>query len=74
MRDLREYARKTNIRLVAGTILLVFVVGLGLIYAFYGPGGALTGLVCILGTIVPIGLIAGLLWVMDKAVERYNRD
>lgn len=74
MRDLREYARKTNLRLVAGTIALVFVVGLGLIYIFYGPGGALTGLACILGTIVPIALIALLLWGMEKAAERYNRD
>ena len=31
-RDLRRYSQQTNVRLVAGGILVIFVVGLGLIY------------------------------------------
>jgi hypothetical protein len=31
-RDLRDYPRKTNVRLAVGALLLLFVVGLGLIY------------------------------------------
>ena len=36
MRDLREYAKRTNIRLALGAFILVFVVGVALIWAFYG--------------------------------------
>lgn len=74
MRDLRRYARQTNARLVAGALLLVFVVGLGLIYAFYGPGGALTGFLCLLAAVVPILLIAGILWAMERFVRNANED
>ena len=74
MRDLRRYARKTNASLLAGIITLVFVVGLGLIYVFYGPGGAITGFVCLLAVFVPVLLIVGLLWAMDRFVARVNRD
>ena len=37
-RDLRKYGRQTNIRLVAGALLLLFVIGDGLIYLIYGSG------------------------------------
>jgi hypothetical protein len=74
MRDLRRYARQTNARLLAGSFLLVFVVGLGLSYVFYGPGGALTGLACLLAAMLPVALIAGALWAMDRFVRRMNED
>ena len=48
-RDLRQYARQTNFRLIVGFILLLFIVGDGLIYLFYGQGAALMGLICLLG-------------------------
>jgi hypothetical protein len=34
-RDLRKYIRQTNVRLVVGALVLLFVVGDGLIYLFY---------------------------------------
>jgi multisubunit Na+/H+ antiporter MnhB subunit len=74
MRDLRRYARQTNLRLVAGIVILVFTLGLGLIYAFYGPGGALTGLVCLAGAFVPVLLVWASLWAIDRFVRRVNRD
>ncbi|HUF37555.1 MAG TPA: hypothetical protein VMN57_03440 [Anaerolineales bacterium] len=74
MRDLRRYARETDLRLVAGLIFLVFFVGLGLIYIFYGPGGAVTGLVCLLSAFVPFLLITATLWALDRFVRHANRD
>jgi len=74
MRDLREYARKTNIRLIFGFVFLLFLVGDGLIYLFYGGGAALTGLICILGGFVPILLIIGLFSVMDLVIKKANEE
>ena len=73
-RDLREFAKKTNIRLIGGFLLLLFLVGDGLIFLFYGPGAAVTGLLCIVGGLFPVALIASLLYIMDKIVERANED
>ncbi len=39
-RDLRKYASQTNFRLVVGGLLLLFIIGDGLIYYFYGKGAA----------------------------------
>jgi len=53
-RDLRKYARQTNVRLAVGAILVLFVVGDGLIYLFYGGGAALMGILCLLGGMIPV--------------------
>ena len=74
MRDLRKFARQTNFRLLLGGALLVFVVGLGLIYVFYGAGGALTGLACLLAALVPVGLTILALWLIELVVKRANED
>ncbi len=69
-RDLRHYARQTNLRLLIGFILVLFIIGDGLIYLFYGRGAALMGLVCLLGAVVPVGLIMLSLWIIDWVVKR----
>jgi hypothetical protein len=69
-RDLRSYARQTNIRLAIGALGLLFIVGLGLIYFIYGAGAAFTGLLCLLGGLVPIALIFLSLYVVDWFVRR----
>lgn len=74
MRDLRHYARQTNFRLIAGFIMVLFIVGDGLIYLFYGRGAALMGLVCILGGIAPVVLIIAALWLIDWVAKRNNKD
>lgn len=74
MRDLRKFARQTNIRLVTGGILLVFTVGLGLIALFLGPRSALLGLVCLLAAFVPILLVVLSLWIIEKIVAKANQD
>ncbi len=69
-RDLREYARQTNVRLAAAAFVLLFGVGIGLIYIIYGPGAAGVGFLCLLGGLVPIALILLALFGMDWIVKR----
>lgn len=73
-RDLRKYMKDTNVRLIAGALIGLFVVGDGLIWLIYGPGAALMGLLCMLGAFIPIGLILLLLNLSDWIVKRANRD
>ena len=73
-RDLRDYARQTNVRLVVGAMLVLFLVGDGLIYWIYGPYAAMMGVLCLLGGLAPVVLIALLLWIVDLVVKRANRD
>ena len=73
-RDLRDYARQTNARLVAGALLVLFIIGDGLIYLIYGPAAAVTGLLCLMGGLLPLVLIAAAFWLMDWVVQRANRE
>lgn len=73
-RDLRDYARQTNVRLVVGGILLLFLVGDGLIYFIYGPAAAVSGLLCIGVGLFPVILILVVFLIMDWVVKRANRD
>ncbi len=73
-RDLRKYASQTNLRLIVGALFLLFVVGLGLIAWLYGPGAALTGFLCLLGALVPIGLIYLFMFGLDVIVKKANKD
>jgi TM2 domain-containing membrane protein YozV len=73
-RDLRQYARQTNSRLIVGFILLLFIVGDGLIYLFYGRGAAIMGLICLLGGIAPIVLILTALWIIDWVGKQNNQE
>ena len=71
MRDLRKYSQQTNRRLILGGILLLFIVGDGLIFIFYGREAALTGLTCLLFGVAPLLLIwislEVIAWVARKA-------
>ena len=69
-RDLRPYARQTNVRLAAGALALLFVVGLALIYFIYGAGAAAAGLLCLLGSLVPAALILIAIYGIDWIVQR----
>ena len=73
-RDLRKYMRDTNVRLIVGALLLLFIIGDGLIWLIYGPGAAVMGLLCILAALVPVVLILLLLGLSDWIVKRANRD
>ena len=73
-RDVRSYMKDTNVRLIAGALLLLFIVGDGLIWLVYGFGAAMVGLLCMLGAFIPIGLIFLLLNLSDWIVKRAGRD
>ena len=68
MRDLREYSKQTNVRLALGAFILLLVVGVGLIWVFYGSGAAGLGLTCLLAALFPIILILavflGMEWIL----------
>jgi len=73
-RDLRRYARQTNVRLVVGALFLIFVVGDGMIFLIYGSGPALLGLLCLLGGMLPVVLTVLVLWLLDWITKRANRE
>ena len=70
MRDLRKYAKQTNVRLLAGAFILLFIVGLGLIWLIYGPAAAGMGLTCLLAALVPILLIIAIFAFIDWILKR----
>ena len=73
-RDLRKYARQTNVQLAVGAILLLFLVGDGLIYLIYGKAAAMMGLTCLLIGLAPILLIVLLMLLLNWIVKLANRD
>lgn len=70
VRDLRQFARQTNLRLIAGGLLLVFVVGDGLIYLFWGERAAILGLLCLVIGTAPLLLVWLVLWGIEWIVRR----
>lgn len=70
-KDLRKYSRDTGVRLALGAFILLFVVGVGLIWLIYGEGAAGMGFVCLLATLLPIILILSIFlaieWILKRA-------
>jgi hypothetical protein len=54
--------------------LILFIVGDGLIYLFFGRGAAILGLICLLGSLAPIVLILVALWIIDWVGKKNNVD
>jgi len=71
--DLRKYARQTNKRLLIGGIMILFIVGDGLIYLFYGEKAAISGLVCMMVGFLPLIIIWIILsiigWLVKKTAQ-----
>ncbi|HET9913242.1 MAG TPA: hypothetical protein VFQ13_15205 [Anaerolineales bacterium] len=71
MRDLREYTKQTNVRLTLGAFLLLFVVGVGLIWLIYGGSAAGMAFTCLLAALVPVILIllvfVAIEWILKRA-------
>lgn len=74
MRDLNKYIRETNIRLIVGALILIFIIGDGLIFLIYGSGPAWMGLICLLIGLVPVLLIIMIINIIDWSVKRANRE
>jgi hypothetical protein len=73
-RDLRKYASQTSFQLIVGGLLVLFVVGDGLIYFFYGGGAALVGLLCLLVGLIPVVLTIFILLLLDWIRKHVDRD
>jgi hypothetical protein len=74
-RDLRKYARQTNVRLSVGFAIIIFLIGDGLIYYFYGQEAAIMGALCILLGLVPLLLVFLIFLAMDLVIRfLQNRD
>lgn len=73
-RDLRKYASQTNTRLIVGALALLFVVGDGLIYLFYGKSAAFLGLLCLLAGMVPIVLTLAVLALLTWISKHADRE
>ena len=71
MKDLREYSKQTSIRLALGAFILLFVVGVGLIWLFYGGPAAGLGFTCLLAALFPVILIlfvfVAIEWILKRA-------
>jgi hypothetical protein len=72
-RDLREYSKQTDRRLIIGALLLLFIVGGGLIWWRYGAGGAGLGVTCLVAALAPIALITAALVAADWILKRAGR-
>jgi len=68
-RDIRQYMKQTETRLILGFLLLVFLIGDGLIFYFYGTGAGIAGLICLAGMMVPVFLIVLFLWIAERVVK-----
>lgn len=71
MRDLREYAKQTGVRLTLGAFILLFIVGDGLIWLIYGKEAAGMGLTCLMAALFPVILILAVFlaieWILKSA-------
>ena len=56
-KDLRRYAQDTQRRLFIGVLLLLFLIGDGLIFLFYGERAGILALICTLVGLSPLVLI-----------------
>ncbi|MBK7320736.1 MAG: hypothetical protein IPO36_02055 [Anaerolineales bacterium] len=72
-RDLKEYEKQTNRRLIIGAVVLLLVVGVGLIWLIYGGGAASMGFFCLMVGLVPVVLIVGIFYAADWIMKNAGR-
>jgi len=70
--DLRRHRALTDRNLLIGFFVILFVVGLGLIGAFYGWGAILGGALCLLAFAALAGLLWGIMWGLEKLSQRLD--
>ena len=69
-----RFARSTEGQLVIGFFLLLYLVGGGLIWYFYGPGGAVLGWLCMTGGLLFFLLLYGLVSLIGWWANREYKD
>jgi hypothetical protein len=73
-RDLRAYARSTQLRLILGVLIILVVGGNGLIWLIYGSGAAQFSLLCMGVGLAPVLLILIALGLFSWIVRRAEDD
>jgi hypothetical protein len=69
-RDLRAYAKTTQIHLILGVILLLFIVGDGIVYVIFGAEAGKFAFLCTGLGLLPLILIFGSLWFLGWIARR----
>ena len=73
-RDLRKFSQQTNVQLIVGGLLILFIFGDGLIFFIYGPSSAIFGLFCMGIGIIPIILIYLVFVLIDWIVKNGRKE
>ena len=68
--DSRAFERQLERELIAGGLVIGLVVGIGLIYLFFGQTAAVTSLLCFVGFLGVIALVWGFLILVDWLGKR----
>ena len=71
--DPSKYNTQTRSRLVIWFAVLLFTLGLGLIWLIYGKSAALIGFFCLLGMLIPVGLVALVMFGLNKVNKKINK-
>ncbi len=72
-RNLRDYAKQTDRRLIIGGVLILFLVGGGLIWWFYGTPAAGLGVTCLLAGLAPVIIIALIFLAIERILKSAGR-
>lgn len=67
--DLRKHHPRTERNLIIGGFVLMFVVGGGLVWRFYGTSAFITSVLCLSSGVAVMGLIYLILKLMEVAVR-----
>ncbi len=70
MTNMRNYRRQGEIRAIIAFIIILFGVGDGLLWVFYGSQTALLGALCMLGGLVPIAVVFLIFSFLDWILKR----
>ncbi len=70
----RALSAATNRNLLIGFFVILFVAGVGLIGLFYGGGGIIGALACLLPTIGVVGVVVLVVAGLGKLSEWLDRD
>ena len=73
-RDLRKFASQTNVQLIVGGLLILFIFGDGLIFFLYGPSSAIFGLFCMGIGLIPLVMIYLIFVLMDWIVKNARKE
>ena len=72
--DLRRHRALTDRNLLIGFFVILFIVGLGLIGAFYGWGAILGGALCLGAFAALAGSLWGIMWGLGKLSEWLDKQ